>query len=114
MKYTFRKSYPKIENKLYNEAVFRSASQAIDLCASIEDVMAELIQASHGNDLCPVYIDGEAKKEVMLAIRELNHICNNILSNDEAPVREYTDTDLAFKSWLNRMYGRGSGINGNT
>lgn len=105
MKYTFRKRYPKIENKLYNEAVFRSASQAIDLCASIEDVMAELIQASHGNDLCPVYIDGEAKKEVMLAIRELNHICNNIISNDEAPVPMYTDTDIEFKRFINSLYG---------
>lgn len=99
MKYQFRKRYPKIETKLYNESVFKRASQVIDLCACIEDVMCELIQASHGNDLCPVYIDGEAKKEVMLAIRELNHICNNILSNDEVPVPEYTDTDLAFKSW---------------
>lgn len=84
MKYQFRKHYPKIENKVFNERVFRDASQIIDLCASIEDVMCEMIVASHENDLCPVYIDGDVKTEVLKSVARINYLCSKMISNDEA------------------------------
>ena len=107
MKYQFRRHYPKIENKVFNERVFRDASQVIDLCASIEDVMCEMIVASHENDLCPVYIDGDVKTEVLKSVAEINQLCSKMVSNDETPTI-YNDTDAAFKAWLNRMYGKNS------
>lgn len=71
----------KIQN--FNEHVYKKASLGIDLCADIEDTLTEVLQAAYNNELCRVYIDGEAKKEALEKIATLAAYVVGLQSNDE-------------------------------
>lgn len=83
----------------FNANVSKVAFKVVDLCASIEDVMYEIVKGIETSDgVYPVYIDAEAKKNTMLAIKELNHLVSIMVSNDDVPSK-YIDTDIVFKDF---------------
>lgn len=89
----------------FNDNVNKVASKVVDLCASIEDVMYEVVKGIEISDgVYPVYIDAEAKKNTMLAIKELNHLVSIMVSNDDVPSR-YIDTDIVLNDFVNSVYG---------
>ena len=49
----------------WNEMVYKRVSNAIDLCAELEDIMFELIPASKDNSITPIFIDADTKKHAM-------------------------------------------------
>lgn len=71
----------KVQN--FNEKVYKKASLGIDVCADIEDTLTEVLQAAYNNELCPVYIDGDAKKEALEKIATLAAYVVGLQSNDE-------------------------------
>lgn len=84
----------------FNANVSKVASKVVDLCASIEDVMFEMVKGIEtSGGVYPVYIDAEAKKNTMLAIKELNHLVSIMVSNDDVPSK-YIDTDIVFKDFI--------------
>ncbi len=89
----------------FNANVNKVASKVVDLCASIEDVMFEVVNGVESSEgVFPVYIDAEAKKNTMLAIKELNHLVSIMVSNDDVPSK-YIDTDIVLKDFINSVYG---------
>ena len=89
----------------FNANVSKVASKVVDLCAGIEDVMYEMVKGIEISDgVYPVYIDAEAKKNTMLAIKELNHLVSIMVSNDDVPSK-YIDTDIVLKDFINSVYG---------
>lgn len=66
----------------WNETVYKRASNAIDLCAELEDTLFELIPASKDNGLTPIFIDADEKKHAMETIGCLAALIASIQDND--------------------------------
>lgn len=89
----------------FNANVNKVASKVVDLCASIEDVMYEMVKGIELSDgVYPVYIDAEVKKNTMLAIKELNHLVSIMVSNDDVPSK-YIDTDIVLNDFIRACTG---------
>lgn len=65
----------------WNETVYKRASNAIDLCAELEDTLFELIPASKDNGLTPIFIDAGEKKHAMETIGYLAALIASIQDN---------------------------------
>ena len=58
----------RVEIEKWNETVNKRASNAIDLCAELEDILFELIPSSKDNDIKPIFIDADTKKHAMESV----------------------------------------------
>jgi len=65
----------------WNETVYKRASNAIDLCAELEDTLFELIPASKDNGLTPIFIDADEKKHAMETIGYIAALIASIQDN---------------------------------
>lgn len=65
----------------WNETVYKRASNAIDLCAELEDIMFELIPVSN-NNIRPIFIDADTKKHAMESIGYLAALIASIQDNE--------------------------------
>lgn len=65
----------------WNETVYKRASNAIDLCAELEDTLFELIPSSKDNGLTPIFIDADEKKHAMETIGYLAALIASIQDN---------------------------------
>jgi hypothetical protein len=70
------------ETKIWNETVYKRASNVIDLCAELEDIMFELIPASKDNSIRPIFIDADTKKHAMESIGHLAALIALIQDNE--------------------------------
>lgn len=66
----------------WNEMVYKRVSNAIDLCAELEDIMFELIPASKDNSITPIFIDADTKKHAMELIGYLAALIASIQDNE--------------------------------
>lgn len=66
----------------WNETVYKRASNAINLCAELEDIIFELIPASNNNSIRPIFIDADTKKHAMESIGYLAALIASIQDNE--------------------------------
>lgn len=85
-----------IEVMRFNEGTWKRASNALDLCTALEDTMCDLIQKTGKNDIVPVFIDDEAKKQAMEYVGYLAAVIASL------PTQEMAEDA---KRKLNAMYG---------
>lgn len=65
----------------WNETVYKRASNVIDLCAELEDIMFDLIPASK-DSIRPIFIDADTKKHAMESIGYLAALIASIQDNE--------------------------------
>ncbi len=85
-----------IEVMRFNEGTWKRASNALDLCAALEDTMCDLIQKTGKNDIVPVFLDDEAKKQAMEYVGYLAAVIASL------PTQEMAED---VKKKVNAMFG---------
>ena len=72
----------RVEIEKWNEMVYKRATNAIDLCAALEDIMFELIPISENDSIRPIFFDADTKKFALETIGYLAALIASIQDNE--------------------------------